>query len=97
MACEVKMTCDYMPNSKLMNSIQLTKKSEKKEKTVPLDFDLSKPLRHGLKSVFDHGGMVLLAFPDSTYIQVSLLYCTGGSLYMQLSMFIKGEKICRLY
>ena len=36
--------------------------------------DFKKPLQHFLKGVFDDGGKVVLAFPDSTYAQVSRHY-----------------------
>ena len=36
-----------------------------------LQFDLNRPLKHALKSVFNHGGKVILAFPGSSILQVS--------------------------
>ena len=36
-----------------------------------LELDLNRPLSHALSSVFKNGGKVVLAFPDSSYIQVS--------------------------
>ena len=44
-----------------------------KEVEKEIQFDFKKPLQHALKSVFDHGGKVVLAFPDSTHAQVSWL------------------------
>ena len=36
-----------------------------------LELDLNRPLKDALSSIFKHGGKVVLAFPDSSYAQVS--------------------------
>ena len=35
-----------------------------------LKLDLDRPLKHALRSIFNHDGKVVLAFPGSSYIQV---------------------------
>ena len=46
--------------------------------------DFKKLLQHFLKGVFDDGGKVVLAFPDSTYAQVSRHYIDNQ--YNQLAL-----------
>ena len=74
-------------NEPLVNAIQLQpavtmkddqqnfKISRKDNETDPvfneLEFDLNRPLKYFLKSVFKNGGKVVLAFPDSSVGQVS--------------------------
>ena len=44
------------------------------KEVTEMQIDFKKPLQHALKSVFDHGGKVVVAFPDSTDAQVSQHY-----------------------
>jgi len=36
-----------------------------------LEFDMNRPLKHTLKSVFDKGGKMMLTFPTASQFQVS--------------------------
>ena len=61
----------------LVAGVQLALKSEttrgQEDGGFP-DVDFKKSLQHFLNGVFDHGGEVVLAFPNSTYAQVSPHY-----------------------
>jgi len=49
------------------------KDDEMDQITQEVEFDLNRPLKYFLQSVFKNGGKVVLAFPDSSYGQVSHL------------------------
>ena len=73
------------PNEPLVNAIQLKRavkddkvesgnscKDDEMDRTIKkLEFDLNRPLKHFLERVFKNGGRVVLAFPGSSYEQVS--------------------------
>ena len=62
-----------------------------------LEFDLDRPLKHALNNVFNNGGKVLLAFPGSSYKQVSISYMHYNSKFimcniLKLKLYTKNIK-----
>ena len=92
------------PNEPLVNAIQLKRavKNDKENQSCKddemdriindLKFDLNRPLKHFLQSVFKKGGRVVLAFPGSSYAQVSLFIVAYSSHVA--CWFVKGEGSC---